>query len=402
MLTSRRKFLQKGAAGLAGAALFSNTVCSPHEGEEKKKERKFVYRTLGRTGIELPIVSMGAAKALDLVHTSLDEGIVHIDTSSTYEEGNHERMLGEAFKSLPRDSFVIATSVGWYKHTGQVDSFEDIRKKFTPRILADEFEGSLKRLGLDYMDIYYIGDVYSREFALYEPYMQVCEKFKREGKTRFIGITMHRNEPEAIRAAVESKVWDVVLTAYNFRKTYHRDIQAAVREAAEAGLGVIAMKTQAGVYWDKDRTQMINQKAALKWVLQDENVHTAVPAFANYEEMMEDLSVMEDLTLAPEEKKDLKLGEKLGLSGLYCQQCGSCLRQCSEGLDIPTLMRSYMYAFGYREPKKARETLCSWTSEDIHCKSCQRCEIRCSLGFDIKSRVLDIARILEIPEEFLG
>jgi len=401
-ITSRRDFLKRSAAGLAGAALLSDNSCTQPKKDEMKTEVKFIYRTLGRTGLKLPIVSMGAAKAIDLVQTALENGIVHIDTSSVYEEGNHERMLGRAFKNLPRDSFVIGTSVGWYRHTGKVDGFDDVRRKFTPKILTEEFEGSLNRLGLDYMDIYYIADVYSREFALYEPYLEACDKFKREGKTRFIGITMHRNEPEAIRAAVESEVWDVVLTAYNFRKTYYKDIQAAVREAANAGLGVIAMKTQAGVYWDKERTQMINQKAALKWVLQDENVHTAVPAFANYEEMMEDISVMEDLTLTPEEKKDLKLGEEIGLSGLYCQQCGNCVQQCSKRLDIPTLMRSYMYAFGYQEPKKAREALRTWTPNDITCASCEICDVQCALGFDVKSRVLDIARILDVPEEYLG
>jgi predicted aldo/keto reductase-like oxidoreductase len=143
-------------------------------------------------------------------------------------------------------------------------------------------------------------------------------------------------------------------------------------------------------------------KAALKWVLQDENVHTAVPAFSNYEQLMDDLSVMEDLTLTLEEKRDLKLGEELGFSGLYCQQCGSCLHQCKADLDIPTLMRSYMYAFGYQDHKKAKDTLRYWTSSDIPCNNCLMCEVWCSLGFDVKSRAMDIGRILEVPGEFLG
>ncbi len=401
--TSRREFLKKGATGLAGAAFLPALARSRPLHETQSKDRKFICRTLGRTGLRLPIVSMGATNAINLVNTALEEGIVHIDTSSIYENGNHERMLGEVLKTLSRDSFVIATSAAWENFVKDSDPpFEKIREKFNPKILKEEIEGSLKRLSLDYIDIYYIANVYSREFALYEPYMKVCENFKKEGKTRFIGITTHRNEPEVIWAAVESKVWDVVLTAYNFRKTYYKEIRAAVREAATAGLGVVAMKTQAGVYWDKARTQKINMKAALKWVLQDENVHTAVPAFANHEEMMKDLSVMEDLTLTPEEKQDLKLGEELGFSGLYCQHCGSCRGQCGGDIDIPTLMRSYMYAFGYQDLKKARDTLRSWTSSDIPCNNCQRCKVQCSLGFDVKSRALDIARILEVPEEFLG
>jgi hypothetical protein len=205
-----------------------------------------------------------------------------------------------------------------------------------------------------------------------------------------------------IRAAAQSGFWDVVLTAYNFRQSHHREVRAAVRQAAGAGLGVVAMKTQAGVYWDRARLERINMKAALKWVLQDENVHTAIPAFSNFDEMQEDLSVMEDLTLTPDEERDLKVGEELGYSGSYCQQCGHCLAQCSAGMDVPTLMRSYMYAFGHRQPGKARDMLRSWTSADVVCKNCRTCGVRCALGFDVKSRALDIARILEVPAEFLG
>ena len=72
------------------------------------------------------------------------------------------------------------------------------------------------------------------------------------------------------------------------------------------------------------RLRKINMKAALKWVLADENVHTTIPAFASYEELQEDLEVMRDPVLTPEERRDLKLGDEQQLAGLYCQQCSSC------------------------------------------------------------------------------
>lgn len=79
------------------------------------------------------------------------------------------------------------------------------------------------------------------------------------------------------------------------------------------------MKTQAGVYWDRLQHRKINMKASLKWVLQNESVHTAIPAFSNHEELLEDLSIMENLSLTPEEERNLRLGEELGLAGVYCQ-----------------------------------------------------------------------------------
>jgi len=118
--------------------------------------------------------------------------------------------------------------------------------------------------------------------------------------------------------------------------------------------------------------------------------------------MQEDLSIMDDLTLTAEEKRDLEIGDELGLSGFYCDQCGKCLAQCPAGMDIPTLMRGYMYAFGHRQPKKAKDALRSWTSADVPCASCGGCDVQCALGFDVKTRALDIARILDVPAEFLG
>jgi hypothetical protein len=61
-----------------------------------------------------------------------------------------------------------------------------------------------------------------------------------------------------------------------------------------------------------------------------------------------------------------------------------------------------MYAFGHQQPKKARETLRSWNTSRIACELCAGCDVECALGFDVKSRALDIARILDVPEEFLG
>ena len=81
-------------------------------------------------------------------------------------------------------------------------------------------------------------------------------------------------------------------------------------------------------------------------ILQDENVHAAVPEFGSLNEMNEGFSVMQDLRLTPQEKKDLRLGNSSSYPGLYCQNCEKCLPQCKGNFDIPTLMRSYMYAYG--------------------------------------------------------
>jgi len=399
-LTSRRNFLKRGAAGIAGSAFLS--ACSRTAPQKQSKDRNLVYRTLGRTGLRLPVVSMGTMYAAELVRAAHSEGLVYFHTSSSYSEKNHERLTGSALRNLPRDSFVIATSPDLpYQIEQRGARSLDLGTGADPELIPQSLEGSLRRLGLEYVDIYYLVSIGRRETALHSPYMKAFEKLKTSGKARFVGLATHRNEPEVIRAAAESGFWDVILTAYNFRQSHREDVQAAIGEAAKAGLGVVAMKTQAGVYWDGTRKR-INMKAALKWVLQDENVHTTIPAFSNYDELQEDLSIMDNLALTPEERQDLRLGETLGLSGMYCQQCSRCVAQCPAGMDIPTLMRASMYAFGHERPERARDTLRAWTSEDIACRRCDRCDVQCSLGLDVRSKAIAMARLLDRPREYLA
>lgn len=397
--TTRREFLQ--IAVLAGAA------AGPAKGlardADKSKPRKAVNRTLGRTGLELPIVSMGSCYAINLIQAALHRGVRYFQSSGGYAGGEHERVLGKALKPFRRDSYVIGTCADLpYKRKGGRGVSADLEMNIDPKLIAKSLDDSLQRLKLDYVDIYYLGSIGTRDPLFHEPYVETFDRLRSQGKTRFVGVTTHSKENTVIRAAAESKFWDIVLTAYNFRQSHRKEVLAAVREAAAAGLGVVAMKTQAGVYWDRAREHRINMKAALKWALQDENVHTSIPAFMNFEEMEEDLSVMEEPALTQQEREDLELGGKLGFSGNYCQQCRLCVSQCPAGIDIPLLMRSHMYALAHKQPMKARWTLSDWSARDVPCLDCADCVVNCALGLDVRSRAADIARLLDVPGDLLG
>jgi len=398
---NRRHFLKTGLLGLAGSAaapaLFEGRGAMPPARTEKEGKRTF--RTLGRTGIRLPIVSMGVMNAdnPNLVAAALDSGILLLDTAHGYQKGKNEEMIGSVVKGRKRDSFLVATKVGYPKDrkTGLYPPEKDVHS------FEEEFNISLRRLGLDYVDILYIHSVWVRETVFFEPAMKFLEKMKKEGKTRFMGFTTHRDQHIVLDAAAESGFYDVVLTSYNFRMENREQVRRAIARAAGAGIGIVAMKTQAGVYWDKERQQPINMKAALKWALQDENVHTAIPGFTTFDQMNLDLSVMEDLELTPQEKADLRLGTEKTLSGLYCSQCGTCTRECPSAEDVPTLMRGYMYAYGYRNTGLARQVLDELDGEPP-CLSCTTCTARCPNGFDIPVKAREIYRLKAVPYDFLA
>ncbi len=407
-LKNRREFLKDGLAGVAGIAMLS--FSSSGAGKTKKDKRaakspdsgtRIVCRKLGRTGIELPIISIGTGDTNDpgLIKAALDKGVRLLATSQYYGNGNNERIVGEVIKGRSRDSVIVMTSTmpedfnhkeGVFNKGARVEPF------------VERFHGSLERLGVDCVDIFLLAFMGKRESVLYEPYLRALEDMKKQGKARFIGIATHSYMDEAILAAVEAKIYDVALVAYNFRQDNNGKIAEAMAFASEKGLGIIAMKTMAGSFWDKERKEPINSVAALKWVLRNEHIHTAVPGVTTYDQLEKDLSVMADLSLSDREETDLRLSLHERHDGPFCQQCGRCVPQCRKGLDIPTMMRSHMYLYGHRNLAHARETLEYAGRDSDPCAGCADCTVSCAMNFDVRSKITKVARLNNVPEEFIS
>jgi len=93
----RRNFVKTGISGLAGVAILPSFLKSKEAKgiTEPGKRDEFIYRKLGKTGIELPIVSMGVMNAdnPNLVASALDAGIIHLDTAHGYQNGKNEEMI---------------------------------------------------------------------------------------------------------------------------------------------------------------------------------------------------------------------------------------------------------------------------------------------------------------------
>jgi uncharacterized protein len=410
-MLDRRGFLKLGSAGIAASAL-SACATVPAKGQPPATANPAAApaapppappdtpprRILGRTGLEVPTVSMGVMNADNpsLVRAALDRGIVLLDTAHGYQDGRNEEMLGTILPGRKRDSFVLCTKVFVSTLDRKTGAFPP---KTRPEEVQEKLEISLKRLGLDYVDVLHLHCQSLRESVLYEPLLKALEKAKAQGKTRFLGVSTHKNEPEVLRAAVEAKIYDVVLTSYNFRQDHHLEVQKAIGEAARAGLGIIAMKTQAGVFWDKDQERPINMKAALRWALRDPNVHTAIPGFRSFDQLEQDLEVMRNPVLSPEDERSLV--EPTKTAGLFCQGCDRCLEPCPAGLPIPDLMRSYMYGHAYRNREAAQSLLLSLDLPPAPCQDCDTCPVVCAKGFDIRSRIRDIVRLRQVPRELV-
>ncbi len=394
----RRDFLKTGLAGLAGLG-FLSPLGAQEKATGETPKATLPQRLLGRTGISLPTVSMGVMNSdnPNLVAAALDAGITFLDTAHVYQRGRNEEMLGEVLKERKRGSFFLATKVPG----GPMDRETG---RFLPEASPDEFlqrfDLSLKRLRLDYVDILYLHGVSTKEAALYEPLLKAMERLKKDGRAHWLGVSTHSNEPVVMDAVLEGGVHDVVLTAYNFRQDHREEVKAAIARCAAKGVGIIAMKTQAGVYWDKEKSKPIDMRAALKWVLADKNVTTAIPGITTFEQLRMNLEVMKNPAMSMDERKALTPPPEA--AGLFCQQCEVCLPQCPHNLPIPELMRGYMYAYGYRNLALAQEMVIASKVADNPCQGCGECSVRCAKGFDIRGRVQELLPLKSVPEGMLA
>ena len=119
------------------------------------------YRRCGRSGLLLPAISLGAwetfggyrdeAVARECIHRAFDLGITHFDFANNYGKppGNAELVCGRALRELPRDELIIATKAGFPMWSGPYG--DGGSRKY----LIASCDQSLKRLGVDYVDIFY-------------------------------------------------------------------------------------------------------------------------------------------------------------------------------------------------------------------------------------------------------
>lgn len=400
---SRREFLSKSISGIASIGLLgiSGKALSSSENVDLNmdSDKKIIYRTLGRTGIRLPVVSMGVMNAFnpELVIKSYEIGVRHFDTAANYLRGRSEEMVGNAIKELNvRDKVIIATKALTARQ----------RREMNPKQAKEAFLNitaeSLKRLKTDYIDILYFHGVDNVEDLKNPGIREAMLLLKEQKKARFIGFSTHR-EIACLNEAANSGFFDVVLTSFNYALSQEHELFEAIKKMASKGIGIIAMKTQCTQYFHRLElpTELhkyykgkILHTAVLKWVLRNENITTAIPGYTNFQQMEEDFSVAYDLEYTPEEKQFLEdRGIKLALA--YCHQCKRCIPTCPNQVDIPALMRIHMYAACYSNFYQARDVLDSIPKEQSfqRCKSCNTCKAICVNHINIAHRIDELKAI---------
>jgi predicted aldo/keto reductase-like oxidoreductase len=370
---SRRSFLLAGLA--LPAALESATSFSPQT--QKPKPPELTYRALGKTGLKPTSVAFGCMITSDqsVVERAADLGINYFDTARGYGGGNNERMVGAALKSK-RKNLIISTKT----------------MSRTKEEALQHIDTSLKELGTDYVDIWHLHGKGKPE-DLTDDLLEAQQIAKKAGKTRFLGVSTH-TLPELLPGVIQKTPhFDVILTTYNF--TMGPEMDAAIESAVKAGLGIIAMKVMAGgagMGRPGQKPNPIMQRegamlAALKWVLKNPNVHTAIPSMTDMEQLDENMRALSE-PFSGADQKTLAAHLKI-IRPLYCTMCGICFGKCPQGIPVADVLRYLSYSEGYGEFQLARESFLSLPSKvrNVRCETCTTCAVRCPNGVQVAQRL---------------
>lgn len=178
-----------------------------YQADENRYE-KMTYRRCGNSGVDLPMISLGLwhnfgeiddyENCRDIIHTAFDNGITHFDLANNYgpPPGAAEVTFGKILKQdlRPyRDELIISSKAGWKMWEGPYGDFGS--KKY----LVASLDQSLKRMGLEYVDIFY----HHRPdpHTPLEETMAALDLIVRQGKTLYVGISSY--QPQDAKKAID-------------------------------------------------------------------------------------------------------------------------------------------------------------------------------------------------------
>jgi predicted aldo/keto reductase-like oxidoreductase len=299
-------------------------------------------------------------------------------------------MLGAFFKGKDRKTFTLATKA---KLSPTTENFE--------AAYGEMLNISLNRLQMDYVDIFYAHAMDNVADISHPNLVAAMKKFKAQGKIRHIGFSTHANKPEQIDEAIRAGIYEVILISYNFKLGILPELNAAIQRGVDAGIGFVAMKTMTGGVEDADGKKTIDGAACLRWAWQNPNITTAIPGFTSFDLLENCLEAAHSPEL-----KDADVRYLAGLQNqelLYCQNCGQCVADCRKHLAvIPSVMRAYMYNYGYRQAALSKETLSELSVTGLECQDCSSCTVRCPSGFRVADKMAAILPLVHVPDHFLA
>lgn len=197
-------------------------------------------RTLGKSDIKVSAIGLGLMsmsgiygnanddESIRVIHYALDKGINHLDSSDMYGWGHNEELLGRALKGR-RDGVVVATKFG---QTKGADGKQGVDGR--PEYVMRACEASLKRLGIEVIDLYYQHRVDAN--VPIEETVGAMKRLVETGKVRALGLSEAR--PDTIRRA--NKIHPIATVQNEYSLLYRQEGEETLQACRELGVSLVA------------------------------------------------------------------------------------------------------------------------------------------------------------------
>jgi aryl-alcohol dehydrogenase-like predicted oxidoreductase len=201
---------------------------------------KIAHRKLGTQGLCVSTIGLGCmglsgvygsaddAQSEDLIRNAIDRGVDHLDSSDMYGWGHNEEVLGRAIKGR-RDRVVLATKFGNIRREGGGNGVDG-----SARYVMQACEASLRRLGVDAIDLYYQHRV--DPSVPIEETVGAMARLVEQGKVRFLGLS--EAHPNTIRRAHKVHPISAVQTEYSL--LYRQEAEETRETTRQLGIGFVA------------------------------------------------------------------------------------------------------------------------------------------------------------------
>ncbi len=356
---SRRSFIKSaGVAGL-GSAL------APLVGRDTARAATPVHaaeitgvptRPFGRSGIQVPILSLGGMFDIPSNQTMLKQairwGVTYWDTAHVYSGGRSEEGIGQYFKSYPehREKIFLVT-----KSTSR-----------NGRGMSKDLATSLERMNTDHIDLFFVHGISDAD-VMDNDIRDWAKEQKAEGKIRLMGFSTHSNMESCLLEAARLDWIDGIMMTYNFRLMHEESMKAAVKACVDAGIGLTAMKTQGGGAVDTGTSRDLelagrfvqkgftDKQAKLKAVWENPQISAICSQMPTMSILMANIAAAVDRTaLSDNDRQHLEQYSRETFSN-YCAGCTQiCENAVAGNVPVGDVMRYLMYARSYKDSNDAR------------------------------------------------
>ena len=232
----RRTFLKTtgvGGASLAlSAGLSGNVLASETPQDDSSIEMP--TRVLGKSGLPVSILSLGGidwTTNQNLLRMGFNMGATLWDTSDRYENGKSEIGIGQYFSKYPEDRKKVFICTKASQTNGE------------PQQVSNSIDQSCERMQTDYLDLFLLTGMRSVG-NLPTELKNMVEKKKKEGKIKLFGFSTHLGNDQIVTESIELGWIDALMLTYNYILMQKDDVKKQIEACAEAGIGLIAIKSQ--------------------------------------------------------------------------------------------------------------------------------------------------------------